>query len=208
MSDWAFVGDILVSIGIVVAAMVYRLQRVTLERQQIDATLAALHSVRKGMGVYGEAHFGGDGYSQEAADVRANQDYELVKKGSYYQNFRVPTEPIASLIQQREGWLVSRGTIEAANIALWRVGTFNQLVQQQADFNAHHLSEFNDKRLDVVQRESLAIAARNISMMIHHDAIGDAKWYHRLMAAIDLNVKVLETRRQLKWWNRRSHGMR
>ena len=136
--------------------------------------------------------------------MRAQQDDDSVMGGSHCQNFRVPTEPIASLIQQSgEGWLISGETIAAANIALWKIGIFNQLVQQQTDFNAFHLAEFSHVNLDLTRRNALAQAAWRLSVTIHQYGIGDASWYRRLMTALDHNVEALEKRKLRKWWSRR-----
>jgi hypothetical protein len=122
--------------------------------------------------------------------------------GSYYQNFRVPTEPVVSVIEQADKGWIHRKTIEAANLALWRLGIFNQLVQQQTDFNAAHLSEFGDPSTTSAHRNTLANAAKKVSNMIHGDAIGDTRWYPNLITEIDRNIQALEQRKK-RWWSRR-----
>jgi len=202
--DWAFIGDVLVLVGILVAAGVYLRQRFDSDLRQIDATLAVLHSVRRGMAEYGDMHFGGHGYDREAATTRSQIDHDCIMDGIRYQNFRVPTEPVISLIQQpEEGWFISRETLEAANIALWRIGQFNQMVQQQTDLLANSLPGITNKKLPIHQREALAEAARKISFTIHFVTIGDSGWYHQLMDSIDQNVETLQDRRRRKWWSRR-----
>jgi hypothetical protein len=202
--DWiAFGGDLLVLAGLGLTYVVYRRQRFDSNAQQVRSAIAVLRAVREGMSPWGDMHFGGKGYTADSANVRAQDDYRAVKAGGYGQNFRVPTEPLTTLIQQPgEGAFIRRETIAAANIALWRLGVFNQLVQQQTDFNALYLSQ--GQALSDEQREALADAARNISVMIHRDAIGDASWYRGLMKAIEENIADLERRLERKWWSRRS----
>jgi len=150
---------------------------------------------------YGKDHFGGKGYSAQAAEDRANLDRDQIMNYSYFQNFQVPPEPIASLIQNAgSGWPLNIETVEAANNALWRITTFNQLVQQQTNFNAAHVSEFLDKTLDIERRQALAKAGRAISVMIHGSAIGDTQWYPRLITALDRNIQELE-QRKTRWWS-------
>jgi hypothetical protein len=51
----------------------------------------------------------------------------------------------------REG-LIDYTTVAVANFALWRLHTFNQLVQQLTDFNTAHMVEITSEqqtRLDV-----------------------------------------------------------
>jgi hypothetical protein len=91
---------------------------------------------------------------------------------SFQENFRVPTDPLVSLIMQPgEGRFVSRSTIEAANIALWRMGQFNQIVQEQTDspqptvrggrLNVHaHLYVDGKEVKNVVVKQVKAQAAR------------------------------------------------
>jgi hypothetical protein len=198
-------GDGLVIVGFGLTYVVYRRQRFDSEEREVVSTLALLHAVRDGMSTWGDLHFGGTGYNEETARTRAQLDHDAVIHGSHSQNFRVPTEPITSLIEQSEtGWLISGETIAAANVALWKVGIFNQLVQEQTDFNVLHLAEFSDMNIDTSQRHQLAEAAWKLSMSIHQHGIGDASWYRDLMGALDRNIETLEGRRVRKWWSRRA----
>ena len=201
--DWiALGGDLLVVVSLAVTGIVYRSQSVASRMEQVDAALAALRSVREGMSKWGDQHFGGDGYSPERAEERAQGDYDDIMRLSYYQNFRVPTEPLTSLVQYPKGGsCISRETMIATHIALWKLGIFNQLVQQQTQFNALYLSQAQS--FSQPEREAMAKAARGISVMIHRDAIGDAGWYRNLMNSIDTDIAALEARRGQRWWERR-----
>jgi|GEM_PF-3639355 len=87
-----------------------------------------------------------------------------------------------------------RGSIEAVNIALWRIDCFNQIVQQLADFNVLHAAEIADRDLPQPRREAIARAARAISTMLHLGGIGDASWYSDLKAAMEKNIDDLVNR--------------
>ena len=188
----AFVSVVLILVGLVLTWDTYWNQRFNSDMSQTRATLTVLRAVGDGIRAWGTDHFGGDGYDEQAAKDRAQEDYSrAMKGGTYSQIFRVPMEPVANLIHQ-PGELVNRETVEAANIALRKMCQYNQLVQQQTDFNARHLAEFYDKSLDTTQREVLAEAAYAISFMIHVDAIGADQWFPRLMDAIDSNIVELE----------------
>lgn len=207
--DWiALGGDALVAIGLSLTYVIYRRQLFDSEMQDLNSTVAALNAVRTGIAsTWGETYFGGGGYDDAAAGERANFAHKAIMDGSYAQIFRVPIEPLVSLIRQPgEGRLVSGATIEAANVALWKIGVFNQLVQQQADFNALHLACVPTEGLKDEGRQQLAQAALKISFMIHASGIGDSRWYRQLIDALDGNVRELEERKKRKshWWSRAS----
>jgi hypothetical protein len=144
-----------------------------------------------------------DGYNPQVAKLRAKKDYEAVMTFSYNQNFRVPTEPVISVIQQAEqGWL-TRMTIEADNVALWRMEVFNQLVQQQTDFNAAHLYQIlNGGGMSPNDRAALANGAQRISETIYV-GIGNTRWYPRLIDQIEQNIDILQHENDKGWWTRR-----
>jgi hypothetical protein len=195
---WAFWGALVVLVSVGVAIIIYWRQRLVSKRR----VLATLRAVRDGMikwkaeRGWGDRHFG-TAYSEPEAETRARQDFDAIMEKTYAQNFRVPTEPLAALIQRPDA-LITSGTVEAVNIALWRIGVFNQLVQQQTDFNARHLAEIIHSNLPDERRRDLAEAARRISVMLHRDAIGDASWYQDLKAALTANIETLESR----WWTK------
>jgi hypothetical protein len=189
---------VLVYIGFVVTIVIYWLQRLHALRRQIDATVSLLKAVQA-ITPYGEEHFGGEGYDAKAAENRSKLDYDKIMEKGYFQNFTVPSEPIASLIQNAgNGWPLNDSTVIAANVALWKLTTFNQLVQQQTDFNVAHVAEFRDADLDADQRKLLAESARGISRMIHEHAIGDSRWYPKLIAELTRNIEELVARKK-RW---------
>ena len=136
---------------------------------------------------------------------RAKDDRHAVLRGSYSQVFEVPTEPLEALIQSPgAGDLIQSETIEAANIALFRIVRFNQLVRQQTEFYALHLAEIRDNTLPCRRRVAIARAAQTQSRMLHEYGIGEANkeygWYCKLKTAIGANIKSLKSKRSRRWW--------
>ena len=185
-SDWIAVsGDILVVIGFVVAYAIYRKQRFDGTVLQLDSTINVLTAVMEGMKPWGNLYFGGAGYSLQAAQGRAQDDYDAVMDKRVPQVFRVPTDPIENLVQQPwEGWLIDSDTIVRANIALWKAGIFNQFVDQQTAFLTLHMHDILGSVIDPRQRRDLARAYKTITVRMHWDGIGDDRWYPELMEAI------------------------
>ena len=206
VTDWAaFGGDVLVFVGLGVTYGVYRNQAFNSVMQRVDSTLAILLAVRNGVTPWGDLYFAG-GYDNDSAARRAEQDHAAVMAHGYAQVYRVPAEALYELVQGSSdgGPLVSRKTIEAANVALWSIGVFNQLVQQQSDFNAVHQADISDESLSPTCREALAKAAEKMSVFIHLRGIGDVTWYAELKTAIDENIRQLETTKSKRWWHRRA----
>jgi hypothetical protein len=150
-------GDWLVLIGLVVTGLIYWRQTFASRRRDVISTLDTLEAVRSGMVAWGDFYFA-NGYDATSAQKRAQQDFDLVMGGAYAQVFLVPTEPLTALIEHPQ--LIRKETIEAANVALWQMGVFNQLVQVQADFIAQHVAEIRDAKLPRPRREALARGAR------------------------------------------------
>jgi hypothetical protein len=197
---------ILVYIGFVVTVVIYWLQRYHSLRRQIDAAISVLKAVRA-IDPYGEQHFGKEGYSPRAADIRAQNDYNQIMGKGYFQNFQVPSEPYASLIQNAgNGWPLNDETVETANIALWKITAFNQLVQQQTDFNAMHMAEIVGGTITATERQDLAKSAKAISVMIHGTAISDTRWYPKLIEELERNIAELEERKTHKFRIGRVHS--
>jgi len=200
-----FFGDWLVLLGLVFTFLIYLLQSSAAWQQDIESVLAMLRGVQDGFRTWGDIYF--NPYSTETAAQRAKHDYDIVMGGGYQQVIRVPVEPLVALIEQpSKSDLVHKATTEAANLALWQTVNFNQLAQQQTDFNTRHLAEFVDTELAPERRTVLAKAAMGISFMLHGQGIGDARWYTELNAALETNIhELVETRlTRLSWrlWRR------
>ena len=199
--DWiALGGDLLVTAGLVVTLIVYLLQRATSAELLRRSALAILHGAKNGIDPWGQLHFTTD-YSGRIGQERAIQDYDAVMQHGYVQNFRVPAEPLAIVLQQRdEGRFIARATIETVSLALWRIGQFNQLVEQQTQFNAQHAADIAGSEISETRRLAIAEAARRISLQIHQQAIGDSSWYAGLMDALDRNIIGLGEIGRRRWW--------
>jgi hypothetical protein len=195
-SDTAYVllGDVLIFAGLVATGIIYYLERQAARKRDIASVLTMLKAVRDGLLQWGEVYFQ-NGYDEKSAVARAQQDFDLIIGKAYGQVFLVPVEPLTALIERPgEGDLVRKETIEAANVALWRIGVFNQFVHQQTDFNTRHLSEIADPSLPQTRRVVLAGSARWISTMLHMQGIGRASWYQKLKAELETNIEELQRR--------------
>ena len=183
-------GDLLVIVGFGVAWWIYKNQDKASAIQRQKSTLAHLKGVKAAMEEWHDNFFT-TSYEGTAAQDRSESDFNMVMRGTYIQNYRVPTEPVSSLIEPAgDIWPYSTETVRAANVALARMTVFNQLVQQQTDFNLRHAAEL--RRLDEEERKPVALAARRISEDLHGGAIADASWYHELKKALEDNIRLLE----------------
>lgn len=193
VNAWALLGDWLVLVGLAVSVLIYLSQQSDERQRDMDAVVAMLRAVRDGMKPTGTLYF--NAYDEPGARHRAQQDFDHIMEYGFGQVFPVPVEPLTALIAQPgDGELVHRETIEAVNIALWRIDCFNQIVQQLADFNVLHAAEIADRDLPQPRREAIARAARAISTMLHLGGIGDASWYSDLKAALEKNIDDLVSR--------------
>jgi hypothetical protein len=190
--DRAWFGNALVLVSIVVAVAVYLFQRQGVLHSKRESTLAHVKGVEAAMRGWAQSFFG-TSYEGEAAENRCELDFNTIMRGQYVQNFKVPTEPVESLIQPPgDAWPLSSDTVEAAGVALQRMTAFNQLVQQQTDFNLLHAAELRRPDITEDEKRPIAEAARKICEGIHGFAIGDAGWYGGLMEALQANVEELE----------------
>jgi hypothetical protein len=122
--DWIeLAGDIVVFVALALTATIWVAQHSGTIRREINSTLELLRAVRDGVREWGDKYFDAD-YSGDNGTRRAHGDYELIMQGrDPASNFRVPTESFVVLVQQPEtGLLIERRTIQAANIALERIG--------------------------------------------------------------------------------------
>jgi hypothetical protein len=190
--DWlALAGDGLVVVTLVVTGLVFRADRRSARERDLDSTLAALEAAREGMVQWADVYFG-KGYDLDVAAARAQQAFNLVMGGQCDQVFPVPTVPLTALLEQPGALgLIRKETIQAVSLALWRIGIFNQLVQQQTDFNTLHYVEIHNGGISNERRRLLAEASRAMSNGLHVWGIGGASWYQRLKAELDANVGYL-----------------
>ncbi len=182
-------GDTLILGAAYIAFHVYKLQQDAVNRQRQQASLNHLEGVRASLTDWHDSFFS-TSYKGKLAAERAQFDYDQIRKHrSFMQNYRVSIDPVASLIAlSGDTWPFSQRTVRAANIALSRMTVFNQLVQQQTDFNVLHAADL--RRFGGRDRTPIAEAGFTISGIIH-GAIDDASWYHDLKLALDLNIAEL-----------------
>lgn len=185
---FALLGDVLIFIGLPLSYLFFRSERTDARNRDRQSVLAMLKAARAIE--WGDSYF--NPYDEPAARCRAKNDFALVMSYRYGQVKVVPVEPLNALIEhQGDSGLVREETIKAANAALWYIGAFNQLVQQQTDFNTLHAAEIKNRGLPMGQRLAIAEAAEAISVMLHLDGIGDAEWYKNLQTALDANIAEL-----------------
>jgi hypothetical protein len=188
-----FVGLVIAGIGVFVALRIYRRQQYDSDLREINATTSLMTAVRDGIRSWGHPYFLPK-YDHDAAEARAEEDAQAILHRSFRQNFRVPTDPLVSLIMQPgEGRFVTREVTRSVNIALSRMGQFNQLVQEQTDFLGAHLPQIYNPHTNEQVRGALADSARQISMIIHGTIIGNDGWYNNLVTALDMNIVQLQS---------------
>jgi hypothetical protein len=200
----AAVSVALAALALIVAWVIFRLERFASRRREIAGARAALVAVQRGM-IEGMPELGSDYrgwgevyfttvYSLQEAMRRGQESSEAIQKRGWDQVFVVPTEPLAHLATTTSD-LISEETIFAANFGLWRVEVFNQLVLKQSAFNVRHAVEIVDPGTPRERRQALANAAHEISAYLHHDGIGgagtDEGWYGRLKRAVAADVARL-----------------
>ena len=152
-------------IGLALAWLLYRLERAATRRRDIVAARAVLLSFKRGMveGADGQKGWGEEYFrarwTEEKALESGSERADGVRNKRWYQVFVVPTEPLRALIASpHAGDLISEDVVYAANLALWHIVVFNQLVEQSTQMNALHLAEIVDPNLDQERREAIAIA--------------------------------------------------
>jgi len=115
--------------------------------------------------------------------------------------FHVPTEPLTSvLMHPNEEQLIEPATITAVNVALWVLGWFNQLVEEQTIFYGNHAVDLIGKVDDIETRERVAKYAREQSLLLHEKIIGNRIWYNDMINALKFNIKKLDDSGRQRWW--------
>jgi hypothetical protein len=181
-SDWiSLLTLVLVPVGFVLTWLLYRRERASEKRRDVDAALSVLRAVRDGTRPWGDLYFC-TGYDGATTKTRAQEDYDTIMNDmSYGEVFRVPADPLVTLLSHpAAGGLIRKETVEAASVALWQIGIFNQLVRQKSDFNGRHLAEIRGSQLAPERRKALADAAFSQSAMLHRSGVGDAAWWASL----------------------------
>jgi hypothetical protein len=177
--------EVVTAAGFALAWLAFRYDRHVRWRGAVDAAHGTLSSVYQGI-VAGVPPLGSQSawgrhylhtiYTDEVAKERANKTRELVMMRGIDQVLVVPTEPLAMLatVAPHPG-LIEPTTVAVANTALWRVGVFNQLVQQMADFSAAHAVEITSNATEWERREDIAAAAMSRSYFVQRARPG-CRW--------------------------------
>lgn len=212
---------ILTAAAFALAWFSFRYERLRRRRSAVDAAYGALQAAYQGMvqGVpHGIVEGEGEGgqpagwtelyfstvYTEEAARTRATEMADTVMNMNYDQVFVVPTEPLAHLATlATESGFVEPATVAAANTALWKVQTFNQLVAQLTGFYTTHGPEIVDPDTPDGRRKALAEVVWRFGYVLHRHAIGEANlaggWYRRFSDALSRNIAALERLRKDRW---------
>jgi hypothetical protein len=203
---------VLAVLGLTLAWTTFRIGHDASTRRETAAARGLLTAVRAGIvehdggKSWGEAYLS-TRYTDADAAARAMLASEGVARGTFDQVFVVPTEPLELLARAApaEGF-ISVDTVAAANIALWRLHVFNQLVGQQTLFNALHVDEIVDSGTPRERKAALADAARAISFSVHRHGIGMANaergWYRKLKDGLQRDIDALLRREAEPWWRR------
>jgi hypothetical protein len=204
-------GTAVAIIGLALAWLLYRLERAATRGREIKAARAVLVGVHRGMvdGLgeepgWGERYFATN-YSDAAALGVALDTGNAVRKGSYQQVLVVPTAPLEALIASGyAGDLITEPTVYYANLGLWHLAVFNQLVEQQTALVGQHLVEIKDPDLAAEQRERIATAVTAQAHMLHRRGVGEPfteeGWYRRLKDAVACDITRLDRQLRQKWY--------
>jgi hypothetical protein len=207
----ALVGLLLAASALAFAWFLYRLERLHARHRDLDAALAVLRGVRRGMvervgrDVGWAEHIFTTVYSSSPDDrelqLRVQAAYAAIMQRDAYQVFEVPLAPLELLASSpATGGLISDETVFIANVGLWRVNVFNQFVRMQTDYHARFMPEIRDSQLTPDRRAAIAEGAAWISNLLHRAGIGEANatggWYNRLKGALDGDIDRLRARRR------------
>jgi hypothetical protein len=206
----ALVGLFLTAAAIALAWLLYRLERLHARHRDLDAALAVLRGVKRGMvervgdDVGWAEHFFTTVYTRSSNDpeveARVKETYNSAYKGDPFQVFPVPRAPLELLVSSpATAGFLSDETVFTANHGLWRVRVFNEFVRMQADYNTRFIAELRDSDLPESRREALAEGAVWVSRMLHAFGIDEANaeggWYRRLKQALDEDIDGLAAQR-------------
>jgi hypothetical protein len=127
-------GDAFVLLGVAFAWLLYALQRQQAERRDLTSALDMLGAIREAIVPWGDLPF--QSYSDASAAARAQNDRAAALQASITSRdllmvWRVPTEPLATLIEHPAmGGLIRAKTVQDAVIALRQMNIFNQVGKQ------------------------------------------------------------------------------
>jgi hypothetical protein len=194
-------------IGLALAWLLYRMERAGTRGREIAAARSVLLAVKRGMvdGLadetgWGERYFTTN-WTPERAEDAAKAAAEKVLAGGYDQVLVVPTDPLRALIASpHAGDLISEDVVYYANVGLWHLVVFNQLVEQQSQLVAQHLAEIADADTNAQRRDVIARAIGAQARMLHGRGVGEpytaSGWYRRLKDEVNRNIARLDCDRE------------
>lgn len=200
----------LAAAALAVTWLVYRLQQYGSRTRDIEATRASLLAIKGALvekprqaaddpqppqPAWGDIYFT-TVYDAKGLNERAHAARRQSELGVFDLVFVVPTEPIELLATSPAGEdLISAETIYAANLALWRLHVFNQLVMQQTVFNAVTYTDRLDASVSRKRHDAIAEAAAYFSLVLHKYGVdgvaAEGGWYQRLTAALEKDIDRL-----------------
>ena len=199
-------------LGLTLAWTTFRITHDAAGRRDTASARGLLTAVRAGMVEHRHTPGWGEEYLAELytdadAAARASLAVMSVERGTFDQTFVVPTEPLELLARASpQTGSISVETVAAANVALWRLKVFNQLVGQQTLFNALNITAIVDSSLTPERKATLADAARAIAFVVHRHGIGMANapggWYRNLKESLADDITALERLEARPWWRR------
>jgi hypothetical protein len=204
--------------GLAAAWLLYRLERAATRRREITAARAVLVGLWRGMvdgyggrPGWGELYFTTN-YTDEAAAKSGKSMAEDVLRTRRSQVVVVPTGPLEALIASAHaGDLISEATIYFANIGLWHLEVFNQLVVQQSHLLAQHLVRILDERLGERRRSLIANAIGSQATVLHRRGIGDpftdGGWYRQLKESLQSDIARLDAELRKRWYPAGERGL-
>jgi hypothetical protein len=124
----------------------------------------------------------------------------------------VPTGPLEALISSAHaGDLISEATIYFANIGLWHLEVFNQLVVQQSHLLVQHLVKILDEKLGERRRSLIASAIGSQATVLHRRGIGDpftdGGWYRQLKESVESDIARLDAELRKRWYPAGERGL-
>jgi len=181
-------------VGLDLVWVVYRFEHRAARLRSINDARARLIAVREAepwLGKYFTTL-----WTPEKAKEAAERHRDKILKREYELVLEVPPEPLVSLVMAAGGGdLLLDKTVRSANVALWHIRVFNQLVRQHTDLLRQHLAEIVDRK---TSRARLGVVARTVGAqagMLHERGVGEANgpqgWYRTLRKAVRANLAHL-----------------
>jgi hypothetical protein len=207
------VTEVLLTLAAVVLAwVVFRLDRHAQRGRDIDESLGVLSAVWHGIVErrdnvaepgWGQIYFA-EPWCGDRLDERIEATRKMILENRQPdQIFVVPTESLERLADAGPSpGLIDEAVVSAAAWALWRVRVFNQLVGKMTVWNVRYGVEVADHGTLPERREALAEAAARISCELHAYGVGDGTtttggpWYETLKKAIRANMTRLDPPRK------------